>query len=87
MLKIKKEYLDKRISDIYGYGDNEETLREYITDSEETFQLEKQDLDNMSDSNLEKYVCMLDSYWNTYMRISQTVDTDKIMREVLIDEE
>ena len=87
MLKIRKEYLDKRICDIYGYGDNDETLREYIIDSEESFQIESKDIDKMSDKELQEYVALLDMHWNTYMNLVQTVDTEKIMREVLTDKE
>ena len=39
--------LDKRICDVEEDSENEQTFREYIRESEETFELDKQDIDKM----------------------------------------
>lgn len=50
------EDLDIKIND-------DETLREYIIDSEKTFLLEHKDLDSMSTEELTEYVNKLDRRW------------------------
>ena len=40
-----------------------ETLREYIFDTENSFELEHEDVDNMSDEQLNNYVRQLDELW------------------------
>ena len=87
MIQIKKEHLDVRVCDIYNYGDNEETLREYIQDSEKTFYFTPKDLDKMSDEELREYVGLMDLHWNSYMSISQAIDTTEIYKEVLLSDE
>ncbi len=83
-MKLSVQDLDKKICDIYGYGDNDETLREYILDTEDTFKLEPKDLSNITDNELNKYVVILDHYWNTYMKLSQSVNTKDILKDVLV---
>lgn len=48
--------LDKKIND-------EETLREYIADSEETFYLPKVSVDDLTNEELNNYVKQLDKRW------------------------
>ncbi len=50
------EDLDKKVN-------AEETLREYIRDTESTFSLEKKDVDSMTSVELNAYVDYLDSLW------------------------
>ncbi len=83
-MKLSVQDLDKKICDIYGYSDNDETLREYILDTEDTFKLEPKDLSNITDNELNKYVVVLDHYWNTYMKLSQSVNTKDILKDVLV---
>ena len=61
-MKYTKSILDKRIRDVER-GENTQTYREYIRDSEEEFGLEKMDLDNMLDKNLTEYIDFLDYLW------------------------
>lgn len=51
------EDLDIKIND-------DETLREYIIDSEKTFLLTHRDLDSMSSEELTEYINMLDGRWS-----------------------
>ena len=57
------------VADVYTLEDlnkkvnNDETLEEYIRDTEKTFNLERKDLQAMSDKELNSYVQYLDSLW------------------------
>jgi hypothetical protein len=52
---ISKESLDRRICDIYDEpGTN--TLREWIKECEEEFDLQEKDLDNITDKELTEYI-------------------------------
>lgn len=62
-MKITKADLDTRICDFYGRGDNEETFREYIRLSEKQYCLYEEDLDNISDEELQEYIDFLDELW------------------------
>lgn len=55
-LKVCKANLDKKVN-------KEETLREFIRDSENEFQISNEDIDNMTDEELEEYVEWLDDLW------------------------
>jgi hypothetical protein len=59
---LTKENLDKRICDVEGSA-NEETFREYIKNSEEEFEMEHRNLDNLSDEQLHEYLEFLDYLW------------------------
>ena len=61
-MEYTKSILDKRMRDVEG-GANTQTYREFIRESEEAFELEKMDLDNMSDDNLTEYIDFLDYLW------------------------
>lgn len=62
-MEYTKNILDKRICDVEGV-ENTQTYREFIRESEEEFELEKMDLDNMSDENLTEYINFLDYLWS-----------------------
>lgn len=53
-----KSDLDKRICDIEG-GDNTQTYREFITDSENEFELDHVNIDDMTEMELNKYLNFL----------------------------
>ena len=55
-LKVCKANLDKKVN-------KEETLREFIRDSENEFQISNEDIDNMQDDELGEYVEWLDDLW------------------------
>lgn len=59
---ISKENLDKRICDCEECS-NTQTYREFIRESEKTFELEEQNLDGMSESSLISYFEFLDYLW------------------------
>lgn len=61
-MEYTKSILDKRICDVEGF-ENTQTYREFIRESEQEFELEKMDLDNMLDKNLTEYVDFLDYLW------------------------
>lgn len=61
-MEYTKSILDKRICDVEGV-ENTQTYREFIRESEEEFELEQMDLDNMSDENLTEYINFLDYLW------------------------
>ena len=61
-MEYTKNILDKRICDVEGV-ENTQTYREFIRESEEEFELEQMDLDNMSDENLTEYINFLDYLW------------------------
>jgi hypothetical protein len=60
---IKIEDLDKRICDVEKDTTNTQTYREFIIGSENEFGMENQDLDNMSNEELDKYMEFLDYLW------------------------
>jgi hypothetical protein len=60
---ISKQNLDKRICDIEG-GDNTQTYREFIRESEYEFGLEEKYIDTMEESELIKYFEFLDYLWD-----------------------
>jgi glutaredoxin len=55
-LKVCKANLDKKVN-------KEETLREFIRNSEDEFEFANVDIDNVEDEELEKYVEFLDDLW------------------------
>ena len=58
-MQITKEQLDKRICDIYDEpGTN--TLREWITECEDEYEIENKDLDNTADEELNKHIEFLE---------------------------
>lgn len=57
-----KEY-SYSVEDLDQKVNESETLREYIRDSEQTFRLQRKDLDKMSSATLTKYVKQLDKLW------------------------
>lgn len=60
---FKVEGLDKRICDIEKDCDNDQTLREYIRESEEAFGMDCARLDSMTDEELNEYIDFLDYLW------------------------
>lgn len=60
---ISKQNLDNRICDIEG-GDNIQTYREFIRESEYELGLDEQNIDNMDDSTLQDYFDYLDYLWD-----------------------
>lgn len=56
---ISKEDLDKRICDIEG-GDNTQTFREFIVESEKEFGFNNESIDMFTDEGLNKYIYFLD---------------------------
>lgn len=60
---VSKQNLDNRICDIEG-GDNTQTYREFIRESEYELALDEQDIDNMDDSTLNDYFEYLDYLWD-----------------------
>lgn len=62
-MNITKEQLDTRICNVEKNAGNTQTYREFIVDSENDFDLEIKDLDNMSDEELNKYINFLDYLW------------------------
>jgi len=63
MSEFTKEQLDTPICELEEGASNTETLREFIRNSEEEFDLIPKDLDNMSDAALNKYIDFLDYIW------------------------
>lgn len=59
---ISKKILDKRICDIEG-GDNDQTYREFIRESEKEFGLPSEPIDKYPDNELHRYVEELDYLW------------------------
>ena len=55
-LKVCKANLDKKVNE-------EETLRDFIRNSETEFEFAHVDIDNMPDEELEEYVEWLDDLW------------------------
>lgn len=55
-LKVCKANLDEKVN-------SQETLREFIRNSEKEFEFKCIDIDNMSDDELEEYVEWLDDLW------------------------
>lgn len=56
-IAIIKENLDVMVNE-------EETLREFIRNTENEFDLVEEDLESMSDEEFEEYVEFLDDLWN-----------------------
>lgn len=54
------------ISDLNKKINDEETLMEYIRDTENTFELEKVDVENLCDSELNMYIAKLDLMWSLF---------------------
>ena len=53
---MKKEDLDKRVCDIYEEEVGTNTLREWIIECEEEFEIVNKDLDKMTDKELTEYI-------------------------------
>lgn len=60
---INKENLDKRICDIVDGATNEQTYRDFIRESEDTFNIGFKELDFMTDEELKAYLNYLDELW------------------------
>lgn len=60
---IKKEHLDIPICDVEENATNEQTFREFIRESENEFEMEPKDLDNVDDGELNAYLDFLDYLW------------------------
>lgn len=63
-----KYSLDTKICDYYKYKgieniSNSQTFREYITDSENEFNIGHVKLDNLTETELEEYIKELDYLW------------------------
>lgn len=54
-MKLKKDMLDKKIKDYENDIEHEMTFREWIKKCEDFYELENEDLDSMSDEELQKY--------------------------------
>ena len=61
---MDKSQLDKRICDYEPESNNTQTYREFMTESEDTFDMLEVNLDNMTDAELDDYFGFLDSLWN-----------------------
>lgn len=59
---IAKSHLDKRICDIEG-GDNTQTYREFIRQSEEEFGMANEPIDLYPDDEINMYIEELDYLW------------------------
>lgn len=59
-----KKALDKRICDAVEGASNTETYREFIRNSEESFEMDKADIDSMDDKSLSNYIEFLDYLWS-----------------------
>lgn len=55
-MKIKKEDLDKRVCDIYEEEVGTNTLREWIIECEDEYEIRNKDLNNMTDEEINEYV-------------------------------
>ncbi len=62
LLAINNNY-DYTIADLSKKVNEDETLEEYIRDTEESFSLPRRELSILSDNELNSYVKKLDSYW------------------------
>jgi hypothetical protein len=62
-MMIRKDELDKRICDIEEETTNTQTYREFIQQSENEFGMEPQNLDSMTQEELNKYLNFLDYLW------------------------
>ena len=65
-LKAMSNYTRYTVKDLDKLVNNEETLREYIRNTEKEFSLEQKMLDNISDNELNDYVTHLDLRWASY---------------------
>lgn len=61
---INKDNLDKRICDVVAGATNEQTYRDFIRESEDTFNLNFKELDFMTNKELEDYLNYLDKLWD-----------------------
>lgn len=62
-MEITKAQLDLRICDVEPNANNTETYREFIVNSEKEFEIAHEDLDSMTDKELNKYIDFLDYLW------------------------
>lgn len=60
---LKKEYLDERICDGTEGSTNTQTWREFIKESETTFEMEEKNLEELTDDELDEYINFLDYLW------------------------
>lgn len=58
---VKLNQLDTPFNEIYGEGDNYSTPREFITDTEERFNLPFKNLGQITDKKLNEYIEYLDN--------------------------
>lgn len=63
-MKITHDKLDTPIRELYEGAENKETIREFVLTTEETFGMERRNLDSMSVDELNMYVEFLDELWN-----------------------
>ncbi|WP_275372834.1 hypothetical protein [Clostridium tertium] len=61
---LTNKLLDIKICDIEKECSNTQTYREYITESENKFEMARENLDAMSDEELSKYLEFLDYLWD-----------------------
>lgn len=54
-MKLTKDMLDKKIKDYENDIEHEMTFREWIKKCEDFYELENEDLDSMSDEELQKH--------------------------------
>lgn len=59
---ISKNDLDKRICDLEG-GSNEQTYREYIRETEEKFGIGEMDIEELTQTEFQDYLRLLDWLW------------------------
>lgn len=58
------ENLDTPMNTLYKDCDNTQTFRQFITESEEYFEMDSADIDNMLEEDLVVYINMLDDLWS-----------------------
>lgn len=61
---MNKNDLDKRICDCIEEAENTQTYREFIRQSEEWFDMNKANIDGMSEEQLKDYMDFLDYLWS-----------------------
>lgn len=62
-MEIAKEHLDTPISQLVDGATNTETLREFIRNTEEEFNIQPADLEALTQKELNNYVGVLDELW------------------------
>lgn len=62
-MRITKENMDIPFCDLIEEATNTETPREFIRNSEEEFGFGNEDIDNMSEDELNVYIDQLDALW------------------------